>query len=205
MGRYRIPFLSVTFGRFPYKYDPMRETWENTCSGAHIPCLFDHQFDQPFARLTGLKLSSDLFGIHSEKLHQDLMLTLRPIFLRIMTRRCRIFGRLRRGKNFQRRVRSGIRAPDFRWRKPNYPRSARTPGIRLEQTPHPIINSSRGIKLMGRMSFDPKPFFTSSFFGKEDLKNVYRSRDSRCSDYPANDSINSTNSNHNNIWGTIPY
>ena len=70
------PFLSVTFGRFQYKYNPdARNLGEYLFRSGTYPAYLINNFDQPFARLTGLKLSSDLFGNSFAKLHQDLMLT----------------------------------------------------------------------------------------------------------------------------------
>jgi hypothetical protein len=195
------PFLSVTFGRFPYKYDPdARNLGEYLFRSGTYPAYLITNFDQPFARLTGLKLSSDLFGNSFGKLHQDLMLTFETDIPPYYDASLSYIADYDVGKIFSAGL--GVEfahliSVDESQTTPISTNTRYTVGT--DTTSH--YYSSRGIKLMGRMSFDPKPFFTSSFFGKEDLKMYTEAAILGVQNYPANDSINSTNSNHNNIWG----
>jgi hypothetical protein len=66
------PWLRAGVGYFPFKYNPdVRNLGEYLYRTGTYPQYIINSFDYPQARLLGLHLSSDLFGL----LHQDLMLT----------------------------------------------------------------------------------------------------------------------------------
>ena len=197
------PFLSVTFGRFPYKYNPdARNLGEYFFRTGTYPAYVINNFDQPFARLTGLKLSSDLFGNSFAKLHQDLLLTFEtdipPYYDASLSyiADCNVdkFLDVGAGVEFAHLI-----SVDESQTTPINSRTKYTIGN--DTTSH--YYTFRGTKLMARASVDPKPFIPSSelIFGKEDLKVYSEAAILGLENYPANDSINSTNSNHNNIWG----
>jgi hypothetical protein len=72
LGDVESPYLQFTLGYFPYKYNPeVRDLGEYLYRSGTYPAYLVNQFDYPQARLAGLKVSSDLFGM----LHQDLLLT----------------------------------------------------------------------------------------------------------------------------------
>jgi hypothetical protein len=191
------PWLSVTFGRFPYKYDPdAKNLGEYLFRSGTYPAYLINNFDLPFARLTGFKLSSNLFGI----LHQDLMLTFETDVPPYYDASLSYIVNCDVGKYLN--VGAGVEfahliSVDESQTTPVSTRTRYTTGT--DTTSH--YYTFRGTKLMGRMSFDPKPFFPHSIFGKEDLKLYAEAAILGLESYPANDSINSNNSNHNNIFG----
>lgn len=71
-GDVKSPFLQFTLGYFPFKYNPQaRDLGEYLYRSGTYPAYILNSFDYPQARLAGLKVSSDLFGM----LHQDLLVT----------------------------------------------------------------------------------------------------------------------------------
>ncbi|HAJ78684.1 MAG TPA: hypothetical protein DCO75_02845 [Fibrobacteres bacterium] len=191
------PFLSISVGRFPYKYNPdSRNLGEFLFRSGTYPAYLINNFDLPFARLTGLKLSSDLFG----KLHQDLLLTFETDVPPYYDASLSYIANCQVGKVLN--VGGGV---DFAHlisvdESQTTPISTRTKYTVGDDTTSKYY-TFRGIKIMGRLSFDPKPLIPFSVFGKEDLKIYSEAAILGVKNYPANDSINSTNSNHNNIWG----
>jgi hypothetical protein len=197
------PFLSVTFGRFPYKYNPdVRNLGEYLFRSGTYPAYLINNFDLPYARLTGLKLSSDLFGNSFAKLHQDLMLTFETDIPPYYDASLSYIADYDVGKFLS----LGLGAEyahlisvDESQTTPVSTNNQYTVGT--DTTSH--YYTFRGVKVMGRLSFDIKPLIPvlGSIFGKEDLKIYTEAAILGVKNYPANDSINSTNSNHYNIWG----
>jgi len=188
------PFLSVTFGRFPYKYNPdARNLGEYIFRSGTYPAYLINNFDQPFARLTGLKLSSSLFGM----LHQDLLLTSETDIPPYYDLSLSYIANCDVGKFLN--VGAGV---EFARLIPldTLVKSTQTRYITGNDTNYYTFG---GIKLMGRLAFDPKFFFPASwsFFGKEDLKIYGEGAILGLKNYPANDSLNSKNATPNNMWG----
>jgi hypothetical protein len=193
------PFLSITAGRFRYKYDPdSRNLGEYLFRSGTYPAYLITNFDQPYARLTGLKISSDLFG----RLHQDLLLTCETDYPPYYDASLSYIGNCEVG-NFL-NVGWGV---DF---------SHLISVDETQTTPHISNNmyiqngdtnyyTFRGIKLMGRFSFDPKPFIPTDIFGKEDCKLYAEAAILGVKNYPANDSLSSVNDfgyyANDNPWG----
>jgi hypothetical protein len=191
------PWLSVTFGRFPYKYNPdARNLGEYLFRSGTYPGYLINNFDLPFARLTGFKLTNNLFGM----LHQDLLLTFETDIPPYYDASLSYIANCDVGKYLN--VGVGVEfahliSVDESQTTPVSTRTKYTIGN--DTTSH--YYTFRGTKLMGRVSFDPKPFIPFAIFGKEDLKMYAEAAILGVQNYPANDSINSTNSNHNNIYG----
>jgi hypothetical protein len=191
------PFFSLTFGRFPYKYNSdVRNMGEYLFRSGTYPAYLINNLDLPYARLTGLKLNSNLFGM----LHQDVLLTFETDIPPYYDVSLSYLAQCDIGKFLN--VGAGVEFAHLL----SVDESQTTP--KSINTKYTVGNDTtsqyytfRGIKLMGHMSFDPKPFFPSSIFGKEDLKLYAEAAILGTQSYPANDSINSTTSNHNNIWG----
>jgi hypothetical protein len=191
------PFLSVTFGRFRYKYNPdARNLGEYLFRSGTYPAYLINNFDLPFARLTGFKISSDLF----RKLHQDLMLTFETDIPPFYDASLSYLADYDMGKFLN--VGAGVEfarliAVDDSQTTPKSPKTMYMDGGNTK------YYTFKGIKLMGHMSFDIKPFLpgSESIFGKEDLKIYTEAAILGLQSYPANDSANSLNGIKNNIWG----
>jgi hypothetical protein len=188
------PFLSLALGRFSYKYDPdARNLGEYLFRSGTYPAYIINNFDQPFARLTGLKLSSSLFGM----LHQDLLLTFEtdipPFYDASISylANCDIgkFLNIGAGVEFAHLI-----SVDESKTSPKDPKSAYITGNDTN------YYTFRGTKLMAHASFDFKPFIPLSIFGKEDCKLYSEAAILGLESYPRNDSM-SVFATKKNTWG----
>ena len=188
------PFLSLTIGRFRYKYNPeSRNLGEYLFRSGTYPAYLINNFDQSFARLTGLRLNSTLFGM----LHQDLLLTFETDIPPFYDASLSYIASCEVGKFL------GVGAGVEFARLISVDESQTTP--QSSQTMYVVGNDTnyytfRGIKLMARASFDPKPFIPLGFFGKEDLKIYSEAVILGLQNYPKNDSISPTAS-LKNVYG----
>jgi hypothetical protein len=186
------PYLSISIGRFPFKYDPeARNLGEYLFRTGTYPAYVINNFDQPFARLTGFKISSDLF----EMLHQDLLLTFETDIPPYYDASLSYIASCTIGKFLD--VGAGVEFAHLI----SVDESQTTPKNSRTQYDSNSYYTFRGTKLMARLCFDPKPFIPFDIFGKEDLKVYGEAAILGLENYPKNDSINSYNSTHNNIWG----
>jgi hypothetical protein len=167
------------------------------------PAYLINNFDLPYARLTGLKLSSDLFGNSFAKLHQDLMLTFETDIPPYYDASLSYIADCDVGKFLS--VGAGVEfahliSVDENQTTP--PNDQFTGGRSMYITGNDTgFYTFRGIKLMARICFDPKAFIPLSIFGKEDLKIYSEAAILGVKNYPANDSLNSKFATPNNIWG----
>ncbi|MBN1129384.1 MAG: hypothetical protein JXA71_10375 [Chitinispirillaceae bacterium] len=191
-GNAEQPWLTVTAGLFPYKYNPQaRNLGEYLFRSGTYPAYLINNFDLAFARLTGFKLSSDLFGM----LHQDLIYsietTIPPFFDGSVSyiAGCNFlgFGDIGAGISF-----ANLVSVDERVTTPkNESNNAFN---------HPDYGSGyytfRGIKLMGKGCVDIKRLIglllavPDNLFGREDLKLYGEALILGLENYPRNDSIN---------------
>jgi hypothetical protein len=201
LGDVKSPFLQFTLGYFPFKYNPdVRDLGEYLYRSGTYPAYLVNDFDYPKARLAGLKVSSDLFGM----LHQDLLLTTgtdRPPFFdlnlgyiasvdiaKILT--------IGVGGMYQ----SLLPANDSITSKPD-------PGnLYVKSNGDTAYYTFAGLKLMGRFSFDPKRIFYSSsdnfgIWGKEDLKLYGEISILGVQNYPANSAPNPNGGGSINPYG----
>jgi hypothetical protein len=197
------PFLSVSFGRFPYKYNPeVRNLGEYLFRSGTYPAYLINNFDLPYARLTGFKISSDLF----EKFHQDLLLTFETDIPPYYDASLSYIADYNVGKFLD--IGAGV---EFA-RLFSVDESQTTPKVsyrdRYVTTPGDTgYYTFRGTKLMTRFCLSPIDFFRTllnaplDFFGKEDCKIYAEAAVLGLESYPKNDSLTSTISTHNNIWG----
>lgn len=193
------PYLSITAGRFRYKYNPdVRNLGEYLFRSGTYPAYLITDFDQPYARLTGLKISSDLLG----KLHQDLILSCSTDLPPYYDMSLAYIGSYEVGNYLN----IGWGA-DF----------ANLISVNGSQTTPKISNdlyvqggdtgyyTFRGLKLMARFNFDPKPFIQTDIFGKEDCKLYAEAAILGLENYPANDSLAAANgygyNTQKNPWG----
>ena len=187
------PLLSVTAGRYPYKYNQeARNLGEYLFRSGTYPAYLINNFDLPFARLTGLKLSSNLFY----KLHQDLMLTFETEIPPYYDASLSYIADYTIGKFLN--IGAGV---EFAHLISVDERQTTPKNTRTLYDSTPSYYTFRGTKIMARLSFDPKPFIPFNAFGREDLKIFAEAAVLGLEEYPANDSLNSFTSTKNNIWG----
>jgi hypothetical protein len=175
------PYLQIAIGYFPYKYDPqatnMGEYLFSYRTGAYAPYIIN-DFDNCKARLLGLRLSSNLLG----SFKNDILLTSEtsvgsgkgnwPIgdySLSWLT-----------GYTYGKLLDVGAGICFDRLIPIDQSQTSPTSAIALDSAGLPIIQNGdtlrltmQAIKLMARLSFDPKQFLPVDLlklFGKEDAK-----------------------------------
>lgn len=179
LGDVNSPYLQFTLGYFPYKYNPdARDLGEYLYRSGTYPAYIINNFDYPQARLAGLKVSSDLFGMF----HQDLLLTtttdLPPFFDLNLGYVASVdigkFLNIGVGGMYQSLVPfdEGLTSP--RRSDNSYTNARDSDGVMLGDTATHYYTSA-GLKLMARFTLDFKGFTgayseNSGIFGKEDLK-----------------------------------
>ena len=173
-GDINNPYLQIAGGVFPFKYNPDASNLGEYLfrSGCYPPYLYT-SFDRAYSRLAGIKLSSTLWG----SLHQDLLLTtetqVQPLFdwslsYLVNYKILSIFD-LGAGISFNRLFSVAGAATT-----PQTDSTNTTTGNQyLTANGDSSYYSFKGIKLMGRISIDPKgllPAHVADIFGKEDCK-----------------------------------
>jgi hypothetical protein len=183
-GNMQAPFLSAKIGLFPYKYDQeARNLGEYLFRTGTYPAYIINNFDLPFARLTGLKISSDLFG----GLHQDLILSAETTIPPFNDVSLTYIADYNLRKIFD--VGLGVQFADLI----SVDERVTTPHLAKNQ--YVTANGDtgyytfRGTKLMAKICFDPKQFFPLDIFGKEDGKLYTEATVLGVESYPRNDSV----------------
>lgn len=165
-GDLERPLLTISAGIFPFKYNPdVRNLGEYLFrSGTYPPVLWS-LFDFPFARLTGLHFSSSPI----EGLNLHALLTSETQFIPLQDYGASFVGDYTVLKSIT--IGAGVFASHL------FPVNAGyvTPKIPENRqidtaTGDTTYCTFKGTKLMGRLSFDPKPFIPLSLFGKNDLR-----------------------------------
>jgi hypothetical protein len=182
-GDMKAPFLSAKIGLFPYKYDKeARNLGEYLFRTGTYPAYIINDFDQAFARITGLKVSSDLFG----SLHQDLILSVETTIPPFNEASLSYLA----DYNFRKIVDVGLGVQFYDL-------------IPVDTSVCPHITNNQfvtsngdtgyytfaGTKLMAKLCFDPKQFIPLNIFGKEDGKLYAEAAILGLENYPRNDSI----------------
>lgn len=203
LGDVSSPYLSVTAGLFPYKYNPQaRNLGEYLFRSGTYPAFLINNFDLAYARLTGFKISSDLFD---GKLHQDLIYNIEtdipPFYdgtvsylLDYNLNKMFDFGA---GVSFYHLVSvDGQETTPTKGEFQLQNQYIKAPG----DTEYYTIS---GTKLMGRLCFDPKAFASTKIFGSEDFKIYAEALILGLESYPANDSFNVLGKRRSgyNTWG----
>jgi hypothetical protein len=206
-GDAAAPPLQLTLGYFPFKYNPdARDLGEYLYRSGTYPAFIINNFDYAQARLAGLKVTSNLFGM----LHQDLLLTMEtdyPPFFDlnagyIVSCDFAKILQLGAGGMYQSLIPANSNLTT--------PRDENNNGYLL----NPVYNDTTGtysgtiayytyagLKLMARFSFDPKRLFNTStddfgILGQEDLKIYGEGAILGVENYPA-----SKISTNPNPWG----
>ncbi len=171
-GRYAIgnienPVLRIAVGVFPLKYNPdVRNLGEYLYrTGTYPPTMFN-EFDRPYARLTGLKLTSTPV----DSLNLTALFTSESQVLPFSDWGVSFLGDYTFAKALT--IGGGV----FFSHLLSVNESYTTPRLPDNLAPIDGTNSDsiyytfRGIKLMARLSFDPKAFIPLRIFGQNDLK-----------------------------------
>lgn len=199
LGNLESPFFSVTAGLFPFKYNTqVRNLGEYLFRSGTYPAFLINNFDLAFARLTGVKLSSDLFGFWHQDLIYSIETTIPPFFDGTISYFSEFnivkFADFGMGASW-----ANLVSVDERVTTPE-----KVGNNRYVVDGDTGYYSFRGIKLMGKVCLDPKRFIPFDIFGKEDLKIYAEAAILGVQNYPRNDTLNPLNpsiSVGKNIWG----
>jgi len=157
--------LETGSGLFPYKYNPdARNLGEFLFRSEVLPGYLRNYFDQPYARLLGLRVSSTLFSM----IRQDLLLTSEVNNYPLGDFSLSWVGAL----NFK-PAEIGFGVSLHRAFPINENQTApRKPENRIIDGTDTTDEyySFAGAKCMARCALDPKAFFNAPFFGKNDLR-----------------------------------
>jgi hypothetical protein len=167
-GDLNKPFLQIAAGIFPFKYNPDASNLGEYLfrTGCYPPYIVT-SFDVSYVRLAGLRLSSDLF----ENLHQDLLLTtetqVQPLYdwslSYLIGYKIPSLLDIGAGVNFNRLFPIADTLTTPKWPSNQY----------ITSSGEQKYYSFSGIKLMGRVTIDPKgllPKNATAIFGNEDCK-----------------------------------
>jgi hypothetical protein len=194
--------IQFTLGYFPFKYNPdARDLGEYLYRSNAYPAVLFNNFDFSATRVAGLKISSNLF----DALHQDLLFTMqtdRPPFFDLNVGYIATFnlGRvleLGAGGMYQSLIAANSDLTQPKDPSNSYIKNAIRDNAGNIVTGDTGFYTYAGLKLMGRLSFDPKRLFLPSdedlgIFGKEDLKLFAEAAILGLQNYPAG---------QNNIYG----
>jgi hypothetical protein len=173
LGNWQKPLLSLSTGLFPFKYNPdVRNLGEYLFRGAISPGYLFTDFDSPYATLSGFNLNSSI-PVGTSYINQNLLLTSETQVYPFHDFTLSYLLGVEVGKFLN--CGAGV---SF-WHLISVNENATTPKIStnimyIDSSTGPkdtVYYTSRGTKLMARLSFDPKPFIPIAWiFGKEDLK-----------------------------------
>jgi hypothetical protein len=206
-GDLELPWLTLTAGLFPFKYNTQaRNLGEYLFRSGTYPAYLINNFDLAFARLTGFKASSELFGM----LHQDLVFsietTIPPFFDGTLSylAGCNFwgFGEIGAGVSF-----ANIVSVDERVTTPGG--GDLTNNMFIDAEGDTGYYTFRGTKVMGKFCLDPKKILNllvpvpETLFGTEDLKIYGEALVLGLENYPRNDSANilGQTTPGKNAWG----
>jgi hypothetical protein len=192
------PFLTATAGRFRYKYNSdVRNLGEYLFRSGTYPAYLINNFDLPYARLTGLKLSSNF--LHNA-VNLDGLLTFETDVPPYYDASLSIIGSLdmhKLVKNIPLTLGVGVEFAHLI----SVDKNQTTPSDFRTKYGNGSDTGSytfRGTKLMARMCFDPKEFIPTSLFGPEDCKLYAEAAILGLENYPGNDSMSL---HQGNKWG----
>jgi len=167
LGEKEKPLLYVGAGIFPFKYNPdVRNLGEYLYRTGTYPGYIINEFDFPMNRLMGLRLS----GNPLPWLNLDVMLTSEPYQLPMLDYGLSGLFTCSAGKALD--IGAGVFFSHLFSINEEYT-TPKTSDNLIQDTANPSDTSYytfRGTKLMARFSFDPKAFFATSLFGKNDLR-----------------------------------
>ncbi len=174
LGGWQKPLLSLSTGTFPFKYNPdVRNLGEYMFRGAVSPGYLITAFDSPYATLSGFNLSSSV-PVGKSFINQNILLTTETQVYPFHDFTLSYLAGAEVGKFLN--CGAGI---SF-WHLISVNENLTTPKTSANimyvdssngSGKDTVYYTSRGIKVMGRVSLDPKVFLPfSRIFGKEDLK-----------------------------------
>jgi hypothetical protein len=178
------PLLEATVGYFPYKYNPdVRNLGEYLYRTGTYPGYIINEFDYPQNRLEGIKVSSNLFNC----IHQDFMLTSETNVVPLQDWGISyladinphpvidfgvgvFFSHLFSVNESYTTPRNSNNVMDVKFKDTVHVADSLSPYFPYYLEYDTTYYTYKGIKLMARFSFDPKPLFPSGIFGKNDLR-----------------------------------
>ena len=166
-GEKEAPLLRIGVGIFPFKYNQdVRNLGEYLYRTGTYPPVISSEFDFPLARLAGLHLSSTPVP----SLNLNVLFTSESQVLPFNDWGISVLGDYTFAKAFT------LGAGVFFSHLLSVTDTCTTPhnptnlALMDSRTTDSIFYSFRGTKMMGRVCFDPKIFFPTDIFGKNDLK-----------------------------------
>ncbi len=166
-GDAKNPRLRIGVGVFPFKYNPdVRNLGEYLYRTGTYPPYIASEFDFPLARLTGLRLTA----IPIDSLRVNVLLTTESQLVPVADYGVSVLGDYTLAGAFT--IGAGVFFSHLLFVNKDYT----TPRNPLSLVPldstggDTVYYTFRGTKLMARLAFDPKVFFTSDIFGKNDLR-----------------------------------
>jgi hypothetical protein len=191
-GQTESPWLSVTAGLFPCKYNKnARNLGEYLFRSGTYPAYLVNNFDLAFARLTGFKFSSDLLGLYHQDIIYSMETNIPPFFDGTVSYLGGInlwgWGDIGAGVSFANLVSVDERITT--------PKNVENNQYYLPGDTTPYYYTFRGTKLMGKFSFDFKKlidmaaFIPRGIFGEEDCKLYGEALVLGVESYPRNDSV----------------
>jgi hypothetical protein len=190
------PEISLTVGRFEYKYDDQSQNLgEYLFRTGDYPGYIINNFDLPLARLCGMKASLK-FG----NIQEDVLLTTMRDITPFYDLTISSVTRVSFGKAFS--FGAGISLDN--WITTIAPENS----VTHDYSSNGYLNSPadtgyytyKGIKLVGQVMIDPKQFFKhSSFFGEKDLQLYAEAAILGLQNFPASNKYDSTN--RSNVFG----
>jgi hypothetical protein len=192
LGDMERPFLTLGFGVFPFKYNPdVRNLGEYLYRTGTYPPTMSNTFDFPLARLTGFRLMSTPI----ESLHLCAMLTTESQVLPLQDWGVSALGDYTLARSIT--IGGGVFFSHLLSVNEHYT----TPQTNINLAPMDSVNKDsiyytfRGLKLMGRIAFDPKAFIPARIFGDNDLRLYSEVAAIGLKDYP---------SYYKELWRRVP-
>ena len=165
-GNIERPFLTIGFGIFPFKYNPdVRNLGEYLFRTGTYPPVMSSQFDFPWARMTGFKLSSAPI----DSLHLCAMLTMESEVIPLKDFGVSLLGDYTICKSIT--IGAGVFLSHYFSVNEDLTTPKNNNMAPIDSTnPDTVYYTYRGTKLMGRIAFDPKSFLPWHCFGTNDLR-----------------------------------
>ena len=160
------PFLTVGLGIFPFKYNPdVRNLGEYLFRSGTYPQYLINDFDFAASRLTGIRFSFSLFdslNLNAMLLDENQMVPYNDYGIALL-------GDYTFAKALT--VGGGVFFSHLFSTNDNYTQPKSASNMYFVNGPTDTnYYTFRGTKLMGRISFDPKVFFQTPLFKKDDLR-----------------------------------
>lgn len=166
LGKRETPYLRIGVGVFPFKYNPdVRNLGEYLYRTGTYPPVIANEFDFALARLAGVRLSSTPI----DSLNLNLLLTTESQVLPLADYGISVLGEYTIARAFT--IGAGVFFSHLLSVNENNTTPKKSSNLaEVTSANDSIYYTFRGTKVMGRLAFDPKVFFSLPIFGKNDLR-----------------------------------